>query len=137
MADQRFATYLLDFVCLPELRRRLVHVLEALPKDVQQDFLMDPRFMISVDNYRRGEGSSVFMALPGKVAEKSRSIVLRPILNDCSEEFAHYVIAHELAHAFLRNGPWGDIEDVEEAADALAAHWGFIRPRETPWTRKA
>jgi len=38
------------------------------------------------------------------------------------------VIAHEFAHAFLRNGPWGEITDVEEAADALAATWGFIRP---------
>jgi hypothetical protein len=38
------------------------------------------------------------------------------------------VIAHEFAHAWLRNGPWGEISDVEEAADAVAAVWGYLRP---------
>ena len=38
-----------------------------------------------------------------------------------------YVIAHELAHAVLRNGGrWGS-DDPEEAADALAAQWGFAK----------
>jgi hypothetical protein len=55
--------------------------------------------------------------------------VLRLKLSHCDEAFAFYVIAHEFAHAFLRNGPWGDITDVEQAADALAATWGFCRPR--------
>jgi signal-transduction protein with cAMP-binding, CBS, and nucleotidyltransferase domain len=39
-----------------------------------------------------------------------------------------YIIAHELAHAYLRNGGWGDLADPEASADALAASWGFIRP---------
>jgi hypothetical protein len=38
------------------------------------------------------------------------------------------VIAHELAHAYLRNGGWGEISDRELAADALAESWGFPKP---------
>ena len=63
-----------------------------------------------------------------RVAEGSRCVVLRPKLEVASESFANYVIAHEFAHAFLRNGGWGEITDVEEAADALAASWGFHKP---------
>ena len=51
-------------------------------------------------------------------------------LDQCSKlvHGVYYVIAHEFAHAYLRNGGWGEILDREEAADALAAHWGFPRP---------
>lgn len=132
---QTFADYLRDFQCLPELQNRLVYVLEKLPGEVQQDFLGDPRFTVSIDNYVQGKGSTVFMATPGSHAESSRSVILKPLLATCSPEFAYYVIGHEFAHAFLRNGPWGEIGDVEQAADALAAHWGFVRPAVTPWSR--
>ena len=70
------------------------------------------------------------MPTPGPTGESSRCVVLRPKLADCSEAFAYYVIAHEFAHAYLRNGGWGNISDVEEAADALAASWGFRRPKD-------
>ena len=68
------------------------------------------------------------MATPGPVGSSSRCVVLRPRLADCPEAFAYYVIAHEFAHAYLRNGGWGEITDIEEAADALAESWGFRRP---------
>ncbi len=55
----------------------------------------------------------------------SRCVVLKPRLEHCSSAFARYIIAHELAHAHLHNGGWGEITDREEAADALAACWGF------------
>ena len=55
----------------------------------------------------------------------SRCVVLKPRLEKCSNEFACYIIAHEFAHAHLHNGGWGEILDREEAADALAASWGF------------
>ncbi len=70
------------------------------------------------------------MASPGASGNESRCVVLRERLAHCSESFAFYVIAHEFAHAFLRNGGWGAISDQEEAADALAASWGFCRPTE-------
>ncbi len=55
----------------------------------------------------------------------SRCIVLKPRLEQCSIKFSRYIIAHEFAHAYLHNGGWGEITDREEAADALAQHWGF------------
>ena len=128
-----FSAYLEAFEQYEPLQRRLLHVLRMLPQDVQQDFLSDPRFTILVDNYVPGQGSTVFMAAPGGTGDVSRSVVLKPKLSDCSEVFAHYVIAHEFAHAYLRNGPWGDITNVEDAANALAAEWGFPMPDKLSW----
>lgn len=133
MSDE-FATYLTDFEHQPTLRDRVLKVLVALPPDVTADFLGDPCFHVSLDNYQPGKGSTVWIAAPGD-SETSRSVVLKPRLNEGDEAFALYVIAHEFAHAFLRNGPWNEITDVEEAADALAAHWGFVCPPSSPWAR--
>ena len=104
-------------------------VLNALPADIQQDFLNDPNFYITLENFVPGKGWTLWMALPDpKCRDTSRAVVLRPRLADCVLEFGLYVIAHELAHAYLRNGGWGEINDRELAADALAASWGFCRP---------
>lgn len=117
--------YLKPFVGLPQLQRRITQVLQCLPSEVQEDFLQDPRFGMDIDNYEPGEGWSFFMPTPGPLGQGSRRVVLRPKLENASEEFAKYIIAHEFAHAFLRNGGWGEITDIEDAADALAASWGF------------
>ena len=42
--------------------------------------------------------------------------------------FANKMIAHELAHAYLRHAGRHPDEDPEFAADSLAAAWGFPRP---------
>ena len=123
-----FSTYIAPLADWPQLQQRVLNVLKALPKEVQLDFLDDHRFGVDVDNYEPGKGWSLFMPTPGPPGQGSRRVVLRPKLNSLPESFANYVIAHEFAHAFLRNGAWGDITDVEEAADALAATWGFVRP---------
>jgi hypothetical protein len=123
-----FSAYLQSFERYQPLGQRVLSVLNALPTEVQQDFVTDASFTVSLDNYVPGEGSSVFMAAPRDAGISSRSVVLRPRLSECEEAFAHYVIAHEFAHAYLRNGPWDNILDPEEAADALAASWGFSRP---------
>lgn len=115
--------------CEP-LRARVERVLEQLPVEVQRDFLDDPRFHIATENYVPGKGWTLWMPSPGPMEFSSRCVVLRRRLAERSEAFAHYVIAHEFAHAHLRNGGWGAITDIEEAADALAASWGFERPRE-------
>ena len=125
-----FSAYLHAFEQHELLRQRVLHVLRTLPEEVQQDFLNDPRFTVSLDNYVPGEGSTVFMAAPGGIGDGSRSVVLKPRLSECHEAFAHYVIAHEFAHAYLWNGPWGEITAVEDAANALAASWGFPLPDE-------
>ena len=127
-----FSAYLEAFEEHLPLRERVLHVLNSLPTEVQNDFLSDPRFTVSIDNFVPGQGSTVFMAAPGDAEDRSRSVVLRPRLADCNEAFAHYVIAHEFAHAYLRNGPWGEIRDIEDAANALAASWGFSRPNALP-----
>ena len=112
------------------LQTRVVHVLVAIPQDVVAGLLHDPCFQMAIDNHVPGRGGTVWMACPDDVVWKgSRSVVLKKRLSDCAEAFAHYVIAHELAHAHLWNGPWGEITDPEHAADALAASWGFSRPR--------
>jgi len=125
-----FAQFLVAFEDCEPLRTRLLRVLESLPGEVTRDFLEDPRFQITQDNYEAGKGWSLWIAAPEAVGVRSRCVVLRRKLAVCGEAFAHYVIAHELAHAHLHNGGWGEISDREEAADALAAHWGFVRPRE-------
>ena len=119
-----FTLFLKPFAGFPRLHKRVSFVLERLPPEVQQDFLQDRRFRVALDNYEAGKGWTVWMEAPG-AEQGSRCVVLRPRLDTAAEPFAHYIIAHEFAHAFLHNGGWGDITDVEEAADALAASWGF------------
>ena len=129
--------YVLRFISLRPLADRVVHVLAALPIDAQDDLLHDGGVHLSLEDYQPGRGSKVWMPVDAEVWSESRSVVLRKRLNDCREDFACYVIAHEFAHAVLRNGPWGEITDPEHAADALAAHWGFPRPSRwlAPWQR--
>ncbi|HAY80526.1 MAG TPA: hypothetical protein DCY79_12035 [Planctomycetaceae bacterium] len=124
----KFAALTEPFADYPQLQQRVLSVLQALPDEVQRDFVDDPRFGTAIENYEPGKGWTLFMPTPGPPGETSRRVVLRPKLDSASEAFAKYIIAHEFAHAFLHNGGWGDITDVEEAADALAAHWGFHRP---------
>lgn len=130
--QQIFTAYLEAFVDCEPLRGRVLAVLNSLPNEVQRDFLDDPRFRVTMENFVPGKGWTLWMASPGPIGSGSRCVVLRPRLADRSEAFACYVIAHEFAHAFLRNGGWDDITDAEEAADALAASWGFVRPTDGP-----
>jgi len=106
------------------LAARALHVLRTLPRDVVDDFLADPQFRIAVDDYEPGKGRTVWLACP-TIGNGSRSVILKPRLAECDAAFAYYIIAHELAHAHLRNGGYGAITDPEHAADALAAEWGF------------
>jgi hypothetical protein len=125
---QIFFAYLTPFADDEPLRTRVHDVLVALPTEVQRDFLDDPKFRIAKETFVPGHGWTFWMESPGVAGDSSRCVLLRAKLGTCSTAFAHYVIAHELAHAYLRNGGWGEIDDREEAADALAASWGFRRP---------
>lgn len=123
-----FAVHLEPFADLEPLRKRIVAVLTTLPDKVQHDLLEDPRFQITLDDFVPGKGRTVWLASPGLGRNGSRCVVLKPRLADCPKALAHYVIAHELAHAYLHNGGWGEIHDPEAAADELAASWGFHKP---------
>jgi hypothetical protein len=126
-----FSAYLEPFADCEPLQRRILAVLNALPDPVIRDFVDDHRFRVAMDEVVPGKGRTVRLASPGPVGESSRCVVLKRRLADRSEAFACYVIAHEFAHAYLRNGGWGDITDPEHAADALAASWGFRLPAES------
>ena len=108
------------------LRTRVHRVLSALPCEVQSDFIDDPRFYIRP--LTRKSSCETLLAFPAPDGSVSRCVVLKKRLATCSLAFGLYVIAHELAHAYLRNGPWQQFADPEEAADALAASWGFDKP---------
>ena len=125
-----FSAYLEAFADCEPLQHRLLTVLNALPDPVIRDFVDDHRFRVAMDEVVPGKGRTVQLASPGPVGKGSRCVVLKRRLADRSEAFACYVIAHEFAHAYLHNGGWGKITDNEDAADALAASWGFRRPAE-------
>ncbi len=129
-ATRTVRRYIEPFAEHQALAQRVLTVLRALPDPVWRDFQDDPRFRLALDDYDPENGRTVWLAPLGPGGNGSRCVVLKARLADCPEAFAYYVIAHELAHAYLRNGGWGEIEDAEAAADALAASWGFVRPSE-------
>ncbi len=129
MNAARFTFLLQTFSEHPLLQARISFVLFRLPDVIQSDFSSDPTFQITLEDYSPEQGWKLFMACPSATHSVSRCVVLRRKLEQASEEFAMYVIAHEFAHAYLRNGGWGEITDIEEAADALAASWGFPQPQ--------
>ncbi len=128
-ASKFIQDYVSRAIAEPVLGLRVIDVLEAMPQQLVAGLLHDPCFQIAIDNHVPGRGGTVWMACPGDIPWKgSRSVVLTRRLAECPEMFSHYVIAHEFAHAHLWNGAWEKITDPEEAADALAASWGFRRP---------
>lgn len=123
--------FIADLISDPVMRERILSVFSALPEGVQAEFMEDPGFVIGIyDTGRRG-GSPLLIPCP-QPAQGSRLVALERSLTARSRAFAHYVIAHELAHALLRNRGRHPEEDPEVAADSLAAAWGFPRPATLP-----
>ncbi|MDX1682957.1 MAG: hypothetical protein R3336_07555 [Phycisphaeraceae bacterium] len=106
----------------PTLRKHVHAVVIALPAPVIEDLLHDPGFTIAA-----GDPGAVRLAAPGR-DRPARSVLLRRSLITRSVAFIRWVIAHELAHAFLRNADAHPHEPAEADADKLAADWGFPRP---------
>lgn len=125
-----FVEYLETFADLEPLHKRILVVLTTLPEEVRHELLEDPRFRIALDDFVPGEGRTVWLACPSPGGNGGRCVVLKSRLADCPKVIAHYVIGHELARAYLHNGGWGEIDDPEDTADALAASWGFPNPME-------
>jgi hypothetical protein len=126
-ANDRLADWLSRFELDAFLFAHVAAVLAALPRHVRDDFLGDPSFLLFDYEPLAGVVAHVPVGLPGR-SRAGRSVVLKRTLRRRPEPFVRYVIAHELAHAHLRNaGRWPG-EDPESAADALAEEWGFPRP---------
>lgn len=107
------------------LRVHVVEVLCAVPAGVRNDLLQDASFQMC--EYEAGLAMNIPVSL-GAFNKPGRSVALRRSLRLKPADFIRYVIAHELAHAHLRNEGRHPSEDPEHAADALAAEWGFPRP---------
>ena len=114
------------------LRPHVVEVFVALPEHVRTDLMGDPAFVLC-DYEPAVTAAHIRVAAPGRRGP-SRSVVLKRTLRRRSEAFVRWVIAHELAHAHLRNGGRFPGEDPEYAADELAKEWGFPRPVTFSWT---
>jgi hypothetical protein len=109
------------------LHAHAAEVVASLPADVRDDFMFDPAFTLVDYEPQPGRAFHVPVKLPVR-RRMSRSVVLKRTLRTRPEPFVRWVIAHELAHAHLRNGGRWVGDDPERAADALAAGWGFPRP---------
>ena len=122
--DQWISSFQLDaFLCA-----HVTAVVRQLPPHVRDDLVCDPQFRLC--DYEPGPG--VVMRVPVSLPARknaSRSVVLKRTLRHRPEPFVRWLIAHELAHAHLRHGGRWPGEDPEFAADALAADWGFPKPR--------
>jgi len=113
------------------LKERVLEVFTALPEDVQKEFMQDSGFSIGTYDTGRSGGARLLIPCP-QAARGSRLVTLESCLRARSRAFAHYVIAHELAHALLWNRGRHLGEDPEIAADSVAAEWGFPRPFTLP-----
>jgi hypothetical protein len=118
-------SWLLSFSLDPFLHDHVAVVLAALPPHVQSDFLGDPAFTLC--DYEPSLPSHIPVRAPSAKGP-SRCVVLKRTLSRRPPNFIRWVIAHEFAHAHLRNAGRHKDEDPEHAADSLAADWGFPRP---------
>jgi len=102
-------------------------VMGCLSDEARDDLLNDPAFRMMDYDPTPGMMTHIPVAAP-RAKSAGRSVLLKRTLRHRPAPFVRWVIAHELAHAHLRNaGRWPG-EDPEHAADALAAQWGFPRP---------
>lgn len=111
-----------------ELRDHVEAVMAAMPHPVLEDLLDDPAFTLCDYDPHAGRVFHVPVGLPsrngpGRAVVLKRTVLRRPL------PFVRWVIAHELAHAHLRNAGRFPGDDPEHAADALAEQWGFPRPQ--------
>jgi len=118
--------WLASFSLAPFLHTHVAVVVTALPPEVLQDFCSDPAF--SFCDYEPSHLPAHIPLRSPSARGPSRCVVLKRTLRKRPDEFIRWVIAHELAHAHLRNAGRHEGEDPEHAADSLAADWGFPRP---------
>src|SRR5688572_27915431 len=111
------------------LHHEVAGVIGTLPGHVRDDFVDDPAFILFDYEPRPGLAMHVPVGLPRRRGGggASRSVVLKRTLALRPLSFVRYVIAHELAHAHLRNQEPFPRVDPEHAVDAMAEEWGLPR----------
>lgn len=124
---QAITDWLGGFSLDPVLHGHAVVVFASLPEPVRRDLMDDPAFVICDIASGPGRHAQVPVGMPA-VGRGARSVALKRTLTRRPAAFVRWVIAHELAHAHLRNEGREPGEDPELAADALAAAWGHPRP---------
>ena len=120
--DQWLRPFALD----EHLHAQTAKVMASLPAEVRRDLMDDPAFTMC--DYEPGPGRTFHVPMRLSQRAPGRAVVLKRTLRKRPIEFVQWVIAHELAHAHLRNGGRWEGDDPEHAADALAARWGFPKP---------
>lgn len=108
------------------IRDQIAVVVENLPNEVRADLMNDPAFVVC--DYEPTPRGALYVPMKLEGGRPGRSIVLKRTIKRRPMPFVRWVIAHELAHAFLRHGGRWPEEDPEQAADSLAAAWGFPKP---------
>lgn len=130
MPSEAIDLWLRDFPLDEWIRNHVATVFQNLPEPVRADLMDDPSFVVC--DYE--PGPDVVMHVPMRFNGKAgRSIVLKRTIKRRPVPFVRWLIAHELAHAYLRHAGRFENEDPENAADALAAEWGFPRPDVALW----
>ena len=129
---QQIDGWLRPFHLVGPLHDHASHVLSAVPDVVRAELSADPP--VSFCDYDPTPGG-VLLVPVGPLGRRrpARSVVLKRTLQTRPPAFVRWLIAHELAHAYLRNGGRWAGDDPEVAADALAAEWGFPRPTFPRW----
>ena len=128
MTTIHLETWLASFSLEPFLKTHIAAVFIALPDEVRTDFVSDPSFNLC--DYEPSLAPAQITVRSPSAKGPSRSVVLKRTLRRRPDNFIRWVIAHELAHAHLRNAGRHQGEDPEYAADSLAADWGFPRPQQ-------
>ena len=125
--NERINHWLDGFGLDESLAAHAAEVLGRMPDSAQADLVDDPAFRMLDYDPTPGKMTIIPVAAP-RAKSAGRSVLLKRTLRHRPAAFVRWVIAHELAHAHLRNGGRWPGEDPEHAADALAAQWGFPRP---------
>ena len=132
MSAELIDAWLRPFRLVGPLHDHAAAVLAALPDPVRQNLSADPPVTFCDYDPTPGQLLQVPVGQLSR-AGPARSVVLKRTLQNRPEPFVRWLIAHELAHAYLHNGGRWPGDDPEAAADALAGEWGFPRPAWAKW----
>ncbi len=103
------------------------HVLSSMPQEVR-DYIV--KNVVFTDSRMHKEGSQVVaFCYSRKNFQAEYNITFDSIFYTYSKEYQHFVIAHEIGHAYLKHD---DIDDniAEKEAIQFASKYGFKEPEE-------